>query len=317
MRRVGKVLGTTSLCLVLVALASVSAHADPHALPLGDGKVSMSGPRVGWVYACSTPSGGQGASGPTPWITGSTWDPAVKPQVQGAVTWPQASSSVRATESQRTITTMGVPVGATTGTFPISPDDPAYQYDRNPNAITPSRAVVRVPRQPKRAATPSCLSLGVIGYTTTGVAIFDALDALNRDAVAHEVQDSCDGHPERTGQYHYHSGSRCLLATATRASTLIGYALDGFGIYVERDSSGALLTNADLDACHGRTSPVRFNGTTTRMYHYVITAEYPYTLGCYRGTPTNVAVTGSAPRPPGPPPPGAPAPRLTSTTDRR
>lgn len=41
-----------------------------------------------------------------------------------------------------------------------------------------------------------------------------------------------------------------------------------------------------LDGCHGRTSPVAWDGETVDLYHYVATAEYPYTVGCYRGTPT-------------------------------
>ncbi len=35
-----------------------------------------------------------------------------------------------------------------------------------------------------------------------GVRLFNADDGGNRDAVAWEVQDACQGHPERTGQYH-------------------------------------------------------------------------------------------------------------------
>ncbi|HEY8325208.1 MAG TPA: YHYH protein [Ktedonobacterales bacterium] len=118
-----------------------------------------------------------------------------------------------------------------------------------------------------------------------GVTLFNALDAQGHDAASHEVQDSCGGHPEKTGNYHYHEISPCILRTATGSSTLVGYALDGFGIYVERDANGNLLTDADLDACHGRTSVVTWDGKQVSMYHYDATAEYPYTLGCYRGTP--------------------------------
>jgi hypothetical protein len=77
----------------------------------------------------------------------------------------------------------------------------------------------------------------------------------------------------------------CLLDRAKGSSTLVGYARDGFGIYVERDAHGALLTNAALDVCHGRTSVVLWNGRRQRMYHYDATLEYPYTVACYHGTP--------------------------------
>ena len=50
---------------------------------------------------------------------------------------------------------------------------------------------------------------------------------------------------------HYHDFSACLATAANSApgsSTLIGYALAGFGVYAERDAHGNLPTDADLDA---------------------------------------------------------------------
>jgi hypothetical protein len=129
--------------------------------------------------------------------------------------------------------------------------------------------------------------LGPIGVSTDGVVFFDALDDGGRDAGAHEIQDSCGGHPQASGAYHYHTYSPCLLSpTSARrgSSTLIGYALDGYGIYIERDSLGNLPTDKDLDSCHGRTSAVTWDAKRVVMYHYDITTEYPYTLGCFHGT---------------------------------
>ena len=126
--------------------------------------------------------------------------------------------------------------------------------------------------------------MGMIGFTTDGVAIYNAVDNGGIDAAAHEVQDHCNGHPQRRGQYHYHGPSPCMPNEKTAG--LVGYALDGFGIYGMRDPvTGRILHDADLDACHGTTGPVRWNGRTVVMYHYVLTPEYPYTVGCFRGTP--------------------------------
>ena len=36
------------------------------------------------------------------------------------------------------------------------------------------------------------------------------VNAGNRDAVAWEVQDACNGHPQSSGVYHYHSLPSCL-----------------------------------------------------------------------------------------------------------
>ena len=65
----------------------------------------------------------------------------------------------------------------------------------------------------------------------------------------------------------------------------MGYALDGFGIYGNLSTGGVPMTNATLDACHGHTHAVMFHGTMQVIYHYHATTEFPYTLGCYKGTP--------------------------------
>jgi hypothetical protein len=68
-------------------------------------------------------------------------------------------------------------------------------------------------------------------------------------------------------------------------SQLAGYANDGFGIYGLFGDGGARLTNADLDACHGHVGTVTWNGSPQPIYHYHMTGEYPYTLGCFKGRP--------------------------------
>lgn len=254
-------------------------------LPIGDGRRSTV-PEAGAVFACQTtfgPAGGAFRDGP--WIrSDGTWDPSTKLHVQGDVRWPNAQYSLSIEGANRVITTNGVPSQAGTGVFPVDAADPAYQYDRNPNTITPRVMTFTVPAAPAAAAAPSCVNMGAIGVLNDGVALFNALDAQGRDAAAHEILDGCDGHPERTGQYHHHTVPACVLAGAV-APAMVGYALDGFGVYVERHPDGRLLTNADLDGCHGRTSPVTWDGAVTPMYHYVATLEYPYTVGCFKGTP--------------------------------
>jgi hypothetical protein len=205
--------------------------------------------------------------------------------VAGSVSWPSASYSVTVSGSTRIINTNDLPIDHTTGTFPIASSDPSYQYDHNPNHIAAQPTTLRLPEIPVVAAKPSCTNLGAIGVLSDGVFLHNALDANGRDAPAHEVLDSCDGHPDQASRYHHHDVPSCILSGATGRSTLVGYAIDGYGIYVERNSRGARLTNSSLDACHGRTSVVGWNGKTTRVYHYDATLEYPYTVGCFQGTP--------------------------------
>jgi hypothetical protein len=268
------------------AQSSRSDVLDPRALPLGDGKVSAE-PRRGYVYSCMTQFRGGGAQHAGDWIRGSTWDATRKIQVRGDVAWPNATFTIATTGSDRRVTGNGLPVNHTTGVFPVRPDDPAYRIDRNPNRIETQTVAFSVPLVPAVAARASCVPMGMIGVALSGVAIYNALDAAGRDAVAHEVQDRCHGHPERTGQYHYHGPSECLPDTTAR-NRLVGYAIDGFGIYSGYDQDGRELTNADLDECHGRVSRVPWDGREVNMYHYVLTREYPYTVGCFRGTPVRV-----------------------------
>jgi hypothetical protein len=117
----------------------------------------------------------------------------------------------------------------------------------------------------------------------TGVALFNGFDAGGRDAGAWEIQDSCDGHPQSDGIYHYHTLSSCIKDTSVH--TVIGYALDGFPITGPQVAPGNILTTADLDECHGITSQITLNGKTITTYHYVMTQDFPYSVSCYRGTP--------------------------------
>ncbi len=261
------------------------------AIPLGDGKLSTS-PKVGYEDSCTLSFRGGGARGALPWIDtdNNTWNLQAKVAVEGSNSWPNASHSFTREGTERVLTTNDLPDPGTTGNFPISPSDPAYQYDTNPNHVAAQSFSWTVPADPTAAASPSCTGLGPTGVFTNGVAMFNALDGAGRDAGAHEVQGSCDGHPQGADIYHYHDFSACLQTPANSApgsSTLIGYALDGYGVYVERDAQGNLPTNADLDACHGRTSTVMWDGKPTNMYHYDVTREYPYFVGCFHGTPVS------------------------------
>lgn len=260
---------------------------DIHGLPLGDGKVSTT-PKTGYVYSCTTEFRGGGAQHTGSWIHGNTWDLSEKIAVQGVVTWPTAQFTLATSGQNRIITGNGLPLDTKTGTFPIAQNDPAYQIDRNPNAIVQQDISLSLPMDPKFAATPSCVPMGMVGVALNGVAIYNALDDAGRDAVAHETQDLCDGHPQGAGEYHYHGPSECL-PDQQKNNTLIGYAIDGFGIYSMYDAQGKEMTNADLDACHGTTSTVLWEGKEVSMYHYVLTREYPYTIGCFKGNPARVA----------------------------
>lgn len=261
---------------------------DPHTIPLGDGHLSTHA-EAGSVFSCKTTFRGRGAHNAGPWLDleAGTWDGTAKTRVEGSVSWTDAVFQVQVIGTTRTFTGNDLPIGfQATGTFPIAPDDPAYGYDRNPNRIEAQAIDLSLPAFPSFADAASCLPMGPVGILLDGVLLFDALDAKGLDGGAHETLDACDGHPAGSGVYHHHGVPSCLMdqSGTPSTSTLVGYAFDGFGIYIERDANGRLLTNANLDDCHGRTGEVIWDGAVVEMYHYVATAEYPYVIGCYRGS---------------------------------
>lgn len=254
-------------------------------LPVGDGKYSTTATSVGTVYACSQyanslSSGQGGASSRGPWFQNNNtqYDINKKTHVSGSVMW-QASFTNTVNGTTRTIVTNDLP-SHPTGVFPIMSTDPAYAYDHNPNTIKSQSLTYALNANPTYGS-PNCMG-GEAGIMLTGVALFNAFDAGGRDAGAWEVQDSCSGHPQSDGVYHYHALSTCIKDTSVH--TVIGYALDGFPITGPQVGPNNILTTADLDVCHGLTSTVQENGKSVTTYHYVMTQDFPYSVSCFRGT---------------------------------
>ncbi|KAJ3027807.1 UNVERIFIED_CONTAM: hypothetical protein HDU68_003090 [Siphonaria sp. JEL0065] len=104
--------------------------------------------------------------------------------------------------------------------------------------------------------------------------------------------DVCNGH---ANPYHNHLDFVCNYnRNATGHSALIGFALDGRGIYGYKESSYSYPT--DLDYCGGHYGPVpafTLNGVDypagTNIYHYHTTPNAPFTLGCYGPVTTKAA----------------------------
>ena len=270
------------LCIGGMAYA-VKGKVDPRALPIGDGKYSTTAPQRDYVYLCRANPGGGGSMVEGPWVNGDgTWDSTAKAEVDGSVSWPTAFVSITKSGNTRTITSNDLPTNHTTGNYPISPSDDAYGYDRNPSGIAASSRSWSLPADPVKGP-PQCMG-GEVGIAVNGVDMYNPLDALLRDAPVHEMQDHCDGHPNQNG-YHYHSVPDCLYSGRSRKKPpiAVGFAFDGFPI-TSPFEDGRRLSNDDLDVCHGKTSKVKLDGKLTRTYHYVATREYPYAVGCFRGT---------------------------------
>ena len=226
------------------------------AIPLGDGYLSTT-PKVGYVDSCQTsfpPAGGASVVGP--WIntTNKTWSPTAKIHVQGSVKWPSASYKVtisghrRDREDQR----------AFPSTTRREPSRSRRAIRRTPTTATRTRSPRQsvtwsLPRSPPRRRSPrarrsarSACSTTVCCCSTPSTAraatrwrtSCSTVATTIRCRAAHSIITTC---------------RRAFVPPRRARSTLVGYAVDGFGIYVERNSNGQLLTNTDLDACHGRT----------------------------------------------------------------
>lgn len=282
--------------------AAPAGAINPAAIPVGDGHVSTL-PKVGYVDSCVTTFRRQpNADGP--WIdaTADTWDSLTKPSSAGSATWPNARYTVTVSGNTRTIVTDDLPIDHPTGVFPVTSTDPTFQWDHNPNQVLPQPTTIDLAANPAAAPAPGCVGMGPIGVLDDGVFLFNALDAAGVDGGAHEIFDQWGEHPDNPDMLHHHFVPGFMLDAVNHApgsSTLVGYAADGYGIYVQYNSSARLVTNADLDACHGTTSPVLWNGRVQSVYHYDATLEYPYTVGCFHGTPDRSFTSGHGGRPNG------------------
>lgn len=289
----------TTVTALAWAIVCTSGHGhDLTALPLGDGKISQS-PKVGWIWACHINPQAGGAQRIGPWINAAngTYDVTAKAVVPGQVSWP-SQFKLSKEQNQRVFSGNDLP-NHTTGSFPVPSNSEAYRYDRNPNRIQAQTMQVALPLWPTLAAQASCAP-GAIGFLLSGAVLFNALDAPGRDAVAHETQDACQGHPQESGVYHYHSLSSCVAdqREPNGHSALVGYLLDGFGIYGPYGEKGQALRSKDLDECHGHTHTINWEGKQVAMYHYHATPDFPYTAGCLRGSYKQADVsTISGPRP--------------------
>ena len=159
-------------------------------------------------------------------------------------------------------------------------EPPAAGMVLAPNTIATQNFVLRVPISPA-AATPSDTPLGPMGMAVNGVAIFNQY-AAGRSPLGAEILtfDRYDGHPQQTGQYHYHIEPLWLTGNNGPAS-LIGVLLDGFPVYGPRDADGS--TPAGLDSCNGHTGATA--DFPAGIYHYHVTPDPPYISGCFKGAP--------------------------------
>jgi len=161
-------------------------------------------------------------------------------------------------------------------------------FNLNPNRISSQNISITVPLKPSEASIKRATSLGPIGISVNGVVFYNQYAGPNNQALTNEINsfDQFLGHPQNSGQYHYHV-EPTYLTSQLGTSALLGLLADGFPVYGPVED-GETITNSDLDDYHGHTSitPDFPNG----IYHYHITPnEDPYINGNgFYGTPGNI-----------------------------
>ncbi len=291
--------------LLVITSASASLGHSVKKLSTASAGTPLGSPARNTTYSCL---GGSLVVPDRPWVDQSsgTLDLSKRPNVEGENSWVNREFTITLTDDKRQFKGNGLP-SHVTGTYPVEKGTEAYQYYAQLPASGYDSAAeipinswnldISVPRYPKVADTPTCV--GKNSKITTGIATTGgtfhleiAFDASNNavDPNAALPLDSCWGHPYE-GQYHYHGPSYTCFGTqsdTTTHSPLVGWALDGFGIYGILGENGQEMKNADLDECHGHTHSIEWEGQTVEMYHYHLNAEYPYSIGCFRGTPVEL-----------------------------
>lgn len=162
----------------------------------------------------------------------------------------------------------------------------------NPNSILVQNFTFRLPLEPQLAGKITRVPMGPIGTAINGVVFFNPFEAGGMNAVEGYSEvwlDSCCGHPNQDGVYHYHKYPTCVKSPfaddGKQHSPIIGFAFDGFPIYGPYESAGVLAKDLKasfgnaLDVCNGHSDDVR-------GYHYHVTPRrFPYTFGGYAGVP--------------------------------
>ena len=275
-------------------------------LRLGDDYLTTSAPAIDYLYSCTdkNPNAPGSIESKITWIdfADKTWDFLKKLWLpQG--TFSPATGTYKETISgdARLIEINNLPVDGKIGDWPMTNYTTLTDIDPNPGIPTSVSFSFSYSASPSESPSPTCVSLGAIGVTKNGVVIFNAIDGRGEDAVAREIVDMFGGHPAGSN-YHYHFIPERLDNEFLSGghSGIVGYINDGFPLYGYKGERGVEMTNDDLDHCHGHKH-------WTLEYHYHATLEYPYTVGCYMGTPISSSSDGGPP--PGGqgsnPPPGA------------
>lgn len=170
----------------------------------------------------------------------------------------------------------------------------ALYQEESDVATTPSiipnydaSASLTVSTNPQLAGSSTSTSLGAIGISVSGAAIFNDSEGNGPLSDAIVSLDYAGGHIGPS-EYHYHLEP---IPLSSDDDNLVGIMADGFFIYGRKCNSTSDYPN-DLDASGGHSSATQHN--SDGEYHYHIINEFytgSYILlfgGDYQGTPNDI-----------------------------
>ncbi|MCX6262930.1 MAG: YHYH protein [Bacteroidetes bacterium] len=144
-----------------------------------------------------------------------------------------------------------------------------YCVECLPSYVSTLTQTIYIPVTPVKLSSPVSFGNGPMatGPTIRGIAfngvLFDPPAPTNIILAAYTLApfDDAGGHINLMAGYHYHAatGMSTKITQTDGHAAMIGYALDGFGMYERLSASGAEYT--DLDASRGHYD-------ATRGYHY-------------------------------------------------
>ena len=149
-------------------------------------------------------------------------------------------------------------------------------FAQNPNLIATQTLTFKIPANPQVNAAHPPTPGGPIGVAINGVPLFNQYAAGNSPLI-NEINgfDQWWGHPQMSGQYHYHVEPKYLTEVKASKSALMGFLLDGFPVYGTQEENGSAPSG--LDVYHGHTHvTVDYPGG---IYHYHFTTAAPYLNG--------------------------------------
>ncbi|MGL5824893.1 MAG: YHYH protein [Nocardioides sp.] len=271
-----------------------SSRGIPHVVR----RVSLLGAALMLIAGCSTTSAtddatatdaDESAAGSTDG-SGDTDDLAARSEAIRAAQWSD-NVSISIDGSTVTFESDGLPSHEYLDTYLADGRDGKYVA----GGVESYDATFSFPVVPTEADSAQDTGNGAIGVAISGAVFFNPYEGDGSGTVANDDNatidgvpfiDACGGHPlPNSISYHYHGIPFCITDEVDIPgghSEVIGYLLDGYGIYGPQDVDGEGAT--DLDECMGHFGPTP--DFPDGVYHYHVSSKANYIPECFHGEAT-------------------------------